>query len=200
LKEGDYLMQYLLIGAVVVLVIWVISTYNFFVSAKARIKASIQEIGNQLKRQAELIPNLEVSAKGYLKHEKDIFSELTSARKSVSEAAKSGDLTKIGAAESKLSEVLPKLQILVESNPEIKGSEVVKGLMDELRDTSDKVMYSRRLLIDLSADFNVRRVTFPSNLVANMFGFSEAVGLETPEGMEGLKVSDSDTKTPKVNL
>lgn len=183
-------MIYLYI-ALGVLLLWVISIYNFFASSKARIKASIQEIGNQLKRQADLIPNLEASVKGYLKHEKGIFDELSLARKMVAAAAKSGNLGKMADAGKALSEVLPKIQVIVESNPELKGSEVVKGLMDELRDTSDKVMYARRLLIDLTADFNVKRVAFPSSLIANMFGFAEMKGLETPE---------SDTKTPKVSL
>src|SRR5689334_21667428 len=116
-----YLVLILLVG----LVIWAISNYNFFASAKTRINAAIQEIGNQLKRQADLIPNLEASVKGYLKHEKDIFEKLTDARKSVTAAAKSGDLAKMADAGSKLAEVLPKIQVIVESNPELKGSEVV---------------------------------------------------------------------------
>ena len=183
-----------------VLVLWVISVYNFFVSSRTRIKASIQEIGNQLKRQADLIPNLEESVKGYLKHEKGIFDELTNARKAISAASKSGDVNKMADAGKMLSDVLPKIQIVVESNPELKGAEVVTNLMDELRDTSDKVMYARRLLIDLTADFNVKRVTFPSSLVANLFRISEQEGLNTPEKGEHLEVSESDTKTPKVNL
>jgi len=191
---------YLLIGVLVVLALYLVSTYNFFATAKTRVGASIQEIGNQLKRQAELIPNLESSAKGYLAHEKGIFDELTDARKSVTAAAKSGDLKEMTAAGKMVSDVLPKIQVLVESNPEIKGSEVVKDLMDELRDTSDKVMYARRLLIDLTADYNVKRVTFPSNFVAQMFHFEVLKGLETPEGGEFTKVSESDTKTPKVDL
>jgi len=192
-------MIYLYI-ALGVLLLWAISTYNFFASSKARIKASIQEIGNQLKRQMDLIPNLEASVKGYLKHEKGIFDELSAARKMVASAAKSGNLGKMADAGKALSEVLPKIQVIVESNPELKGSEVVKGLMDELRDTSDKVMYARRLLIDLTADFNVKRVAFPSSLVANIFGFAEMKGLETPETGSHMSVSESDTKTPKVNL
>jgi LemA protein len=194
------MLTYIIVGLLVVIAVYLVSNYNFFVSTKTRIGAAIQEIGNQLKRQAELIPNLEGSAKGYLKHEKGIFEELTSARKSVAEASKSGDLKKIGAAEAKLSEVLPKIQILVESNPEIKGAEVVKGLMDELRDTSDKVMYARRLLIDLTADYNVKRVAFPSNLVASIFNFEAMKGLETSTESESFKVTESDTKAPKVNL
>src|SRR3989304_7641249 len=66
--------------------IWAITVYNFFVSSRARIKAAVQEIGNQLKRQADLIPNLESSAKGYLKHEKKIFKDLTEARKAIASA------------------------------------------------------------------------------------------------------------------
>lgn len=173
----------------VILVIWVISIYNFFVSSKTRIKASIQEIGNQLKRQADLIPNLEESVKGYLKHEKGIFDELTNARKAISAASKSGDVNKMADAGKMLSDVLPKIQVIVESNPELKGAEVVTNLMDELRDTSDKVMYARRLLIDLTADFNVKRVTFPSSLVAGLFKISEEQGLKT-----------SITETPKVSF
>ena len=74
-------------------------------------------------------------------------------------------------AEQQLASVLPNIQVLVESNPEIKGAGVVTKLMDELRDTADKVMYARRLVIDLTADFNVKRATFPSNIVANIFKF-----------------------------
>ncbi len=193
-------LTYLLIALVAFLVIWTIGVYNFFVSAKARIKAAIQEIGNQLKRQMELIPNLESSVKGYLKHEKGIFESLTEARKLVAAASKSGDVKKMAEAGQAFSDVLPRLQVVVESNPELKASEVVTNLMNELRDTSDKVMYSRRLLIDLSADYNVRRVTFPSNLVAQAFKFEEVQGLDTSSSGDFMKVSESETKTPKVSL
>lgn len=193
-------MIYAILGILLVLVFWVISTYNFFVSAKARIKASIQEIGNQLKRQADLIPNLESSAKGYLKHESKVFEMLTSARKQIAGAIESGDVNKMSKASSAISDLLPKLTIAVEDNPELKADSVVNKLMDELRDTSDKVMYSRRLLIDLTADYNVKRVTVPSSLVANLFKFDELKGLDTKETGEHVEVSSDEMKSPKVNL
>lgn len=193
-------MPLLILVPLVLIVIWIISTYNFFVSAKARIKAAVQEIGNQLKRQADLIPNLESSVKGYLKQEKDIFNALTSARKHVEAAASSGDIQKMADAGSELASVLPRIQVAVEDNPEIKSDTVVTRLMDELRDTSDKVMYARRLVIDLTADYNVRRATFPTNLIANMFKFEEQKGLITPESGEHVEVSSDETKTPKVDL
>lgn len=179
---------------------WGISTYNFFVGSKARISAAIQEIGNQLKRQADLIPNLESSAKGYLKHEKDIFKSLTDARKEVSAAVASGDINKMATAGSKVSSILPQLKIAVEDNPEIKGAEVVTPLMDELRDTADKIMYSRRLLIDLTADFNVKRVSFPSSIIAGMIGVTEIKGLDMSDSKDATTVSSEDMKTPKINL
>jgi LemA protein len=191
---------YALLAIGVVLVLWVVSTYNFFVSSKTRVGAAIQEIGNQLKRQAELIPNLEESAKGYLAHEKGIFDELTAARKAISSAVSSGNINKMADAGKMLSDVLPKIQVVVESNPEIKGSVVVTNLMDELRDTSDKVMYARRLLIDLTADYNVKLVTVPSSIVAGLFHFEKLKGFETPENGEGMKVTEEEMKTPKVKL
>lgn len=193
-------MIYFLAIFLAVVLLWVVSTYNFFVSTKARIKASIQEIGNQLKRQADLIPNLETSTKAYLSHEKEIFKLLTEARKAVEKAVKSGDVSEMAEAGSKLASVLPQIQVVVESNPEIKGSEVITKLMDELRDTSDKVMYARRLVIDLTADFNVKRVSFPSNLVASLFGFKEEPGLITPTEGEHIEVREEELKTPKVSL
>lgn len=184
----------------VAIVLYAISVYNNFVSLAGRIKASIQEIGNQLKRQAELIPNLEASAKGYLKHEKDIFKMLTDARRSVDAAVASGNLQKMSDAGDQVAQLLPKIQVAVESNPEIKGAEVVTRLMDELRDTSDKVMYARRTLVDLTADYNIKLATFPSNLIANIFGFKPEHGLKMADAGSSLEVSAEETKTPKVSI
>ncbi len=177
-----------------------IGLYNNFISLAARIKAAIQEIGNQLKRQAELIPNLEESAKGYLKHEKDIYKMLTDVRKSIDDAIMSGDVQNMSDAGDKLAKVLPKIQVAVESNPEIKGVEVVSRLMDELRDTSDKVMYARRTLVDLTADYNIKMATFPSNIVAKIFGFQPEPGLKIIDADSSLEVSKQDTQTPKISI
>ena len=178
-----------LIGLGVVLLL--ISTYNQFQTLKTRIKASIQEIGNQLKRQTDLIPNLEASVKGYLKHEKGILELLADARKMVSRGQD---------ASAKVAELLPQLQVVVESNPQLKGVDVVSQLMDELRDTSDKIMYSRRTLIDLTADYNQMVITFPSNLVARLFNFSETAGLTTPDTGDYLTVKSEELSTPRVSL
>lgn len=189
-----------ILGIVVLIAVYAMSVYNSLQTIKTRLTASIQEIGNQLKRQASLIPNLETSAKAYLKQEKDIFKSLTDARKAVDTAAKNATGANIGQAIEKLETLLPKLQVLVEDNPEIRSDDVIMKLMDELRDTADKLMYSRRTLIDLAADYNVKLVTFPSNMVANMFGFKPEKGLETPVSGAHVSVSEAETKDVKVNL
>lgn len=185
---------------VVLLSVYVISIYNWLQTTLTRITASIQEIGNQLKRQANLIPNLEISAKTYLKHEKDIFKSLTDARKAVESATGSKNMADIDKAADKISALLPKLNVLVESNPELKGEKVISRLMDELRDTADKLTYARRVLIDLSADFNAKIITFPSNLVASSFGFKTAVGLSTPMTGTHLTVTEDETKDQKISV
>jgi LemA protein len=103
-------------------------------------------------------------------------------------------------AGEKLASVLPQIQVVVESNPEMKGADVITKLMDELRDTSDKVMYARRLVIDLTADFNVKRATFPSSIVAGFFKFEEQPGIITPTEGEHVSVSEGELKSPKVNI
>src|SRR3990170_1720993 len=139
-------MPYTLILVVLVaLVLYLVSIFNKFKTIEVRIRASIQEIGNQLKRQAEMIPNLVASVKGYMKHEQKALDKITEARKMALSAVSSGSAKGM-----------------------VEAAGPTKQLMDELRDTADKVMYSRRTLIDLTADYNVMVVTFPTNLIANM--------------------------------
>jgi LemA protein len=190
------LIGILLLGGIV---LYVISVYNGLQTLKTRITASIQEIGNQLKRQASLIPNLQESAKSYLKQEKEIFKMLTDARKAVEAAQKEGGAA-VDKAIDQLNALIPRLNVLVESNPEIKSDAVIAKFMDELRDTSDKIMYARRTLIDLAADYNRRLVTVPSNFVAKIFGFKPEKGLETATEGAHVSVSDEETKDVKVNL
>jgi LemA protein len=184
---------------IAIIAIYLIAFFNGLRTMQVEITASIQEIGNQLKRQSGLIPNLVDSVKGYMKHEKSIFDDLTSARKLIDKAS-TGDPKSIDEAQSSLNKVLHSIQVVVESNPQIQAAGVVTDLMNELRDTSDKVMYARRTLIDLSADFNIKITTIPGIWLAPMMGFQPQKGLDTPVSGEFLEVSQADTATPKVKL
>lgn len=183
-----------------VVFLYVIGIYNSLQTLKTQIKASIQEIGNQLKRQAGLIPNLEVAVKGQLKHEQGIYKMLTEARQSVAKADASGSAKDIDQAVAKIQNLIPQIQVVVESNPELKANEAITKFMDELTDTADKLTYARRSVIDLSQSFNEKLVVFPSNIIANIFGFKEEKGIATSTTGAHMEVSSEEEKSPKVNL
>lgn len=194
-------MFFVIIGVVVIGgAFYIVSVYNGLQTLLTQIEAATQEIGNQLKRQASLIPNLEKSAKAVLKQEKSIFEMLTEARKSVNTAVETGSASAIDKAEKQIQAILPKLQVVMEDNPEMKSNETIQQFMAELRDTADKLTYSRRAVIDLSQQYNQRLVVFPSNFVAMMFRFEKQAGLAMPKSGDHLSVSDAEIKDPEVNL
>ena len=188
------------LAIILVIFLYLLVTYNKFVTTRTRIKASIQEIGNQLKRQADLIPNLVASVKGYFKHEQTALTKITAARTSILSALKSGSSQKLVDAAGQLQGALGGINAVFESTPELQAAGPTKQLMDEVRDTADKLMYSRRTLIDLSADYNTMIATVPSSLIANLFKFQAKPGLTTPEDGAHLEVSSTETKTPQVSL
>lgn len=177
-----------------------VAIYNTLQRLKTQIMASIQEIGNQLKRQASLIPNLQESTKAYLSHEKGIFEMISQARLAVDSASKSGQMADIEKAVDQVQSVLPQLRVLVESNPELKGNTTVEKFMNELTDTADKLMYARRTLIDLTQAYNEKLLTFPSNLIANLFGFQAEKGLQVATTGAHLEVDAEELKETKVDL
>ena len=192
-------MIYLII-LIVVIALYMFGFFNKLKTTQVRIKASIQEIGNQLKRQANLIPNLVDSVKGYMTHEKGIFNQLTEARQSIDQAVKTNDPKAMDKSQELINKALGSINVVMESNPEIKASSLVSNLMNELRDTADKLMYARRTLIDLTADFNTTISTIPGMWIAPLFGFKEEKGLSTPTNMDQLEVSKEETKNPEVKL
>jgi len=196
-------MSILLLILIVLLlvIVYMVAIYNQLVTIKkSRIKNAIQEIGNQLKRQANLIPNLTEAVKGYLRHEKEIFEKVTAARKTVANALNANDAQKMIDASAQLQSALNPIRVVLESTPEIKGAQPTVKLMDELRDTADKLTYARRTLIDLVADYNRLVVTIPSKFVASVFGFLQEPGLKMPEVGEHLEVTSEELKTPKIKL
>lgn len=189
-----------IIALVVIITLFLISFYNHLRGLEVHISASLQEIGNQLKRQAQLIPNLIESVKGYMKHEKSIFDELTKARKMIDEADTTKDAKTIDKAQDIITKAVESLKVIAESNPQIQASSLVSNMMDELRDTADKIMYSRRTFIDLSADYNLKISTIPGVWLAPIFGFKKQSGLSTPSSPDITSVSSDETKTPEVKI
>lgn len=194
-------MIFIIIAAVVLLLFfYIIFTFNKLKKLQVKIKASIQEIGNQLKRQASLIPNLETTVKAAASHEKEIYQTIATARTGISDAVDNPNGKNLNKALDAFQGMLSGVKVLVESNPALQANENFLALMNKLEDTADKLMYSRKLLIDLTAQYNEYLVVFPSNLIAGMFGFKAETGLKTPESGEHLAVSEKETQDHQVSL
>lgn len=182
-------MPLLLIGGVLlVLVILVWSVYNKLITLKVRIKEAWSGIDVQLKRRGDLIPNLVESVKGYAKHEKEVFENVTRARAALMGAH--GPHEK-AAADNMLTGALKSLFAVAENYPTLRASENFQQLQKELSDTEDKVAYSRQFYNNVVMEFNTTIGIFPNVLLANMFGYK-------PE--EFFEATEADRKKVEVKF
>jgi len=163
-------------------------TYNTFVSLDESVKASWAQVENQLQRRYDLIPNLVETVKGYAKHEKDVFIEVTNARSKVGGA---GQISEKIKANNELSTALSRLLLVVERYPDLKANQNFIRLQDELAGTENRIAVERRRYNETVKTYNVKIRSFPENLLAGMFGFSKATFFEVPE---------SAKVTPKVKF
>lgn len=155
---------------VVIVIFYVWSVYNGLATAKVRIKEALSGIDVQLKRRIDLIPNLVETVKGYAKHEKSVFENVTKAR---SELMKAKTPEQKAAGNNMVADALKTLFAVAEAYPNLKASDNFKELQEELSDTENKIAYSRQFLNANVRDYNTTLATFPSNLLGNMFGFKE---------------------------
>ena len=153
----------LLIG----LMFW--ASYNGLVKLNIRTDESWSDITVQLKRRADLIPNLINTVKGYATHEKDLLVQLTEARTAV--LNNSGHIKDVAAADNQLSGALKSVFAVAENYPDLKANQNFLQLQDELVDTEDKIQAARRFYNGSVRDFNTKRQVFPTNIIAGMLGF-----------------------------
>lgn len=169
----------LIIGIVLaVVVVAGIAMYNALVRLNVRTEEAWSDITVQLKRRADLIPNLINTVKGYAAHEKSVFEEVTAARASMLNA---GNPKEAAAADNQLQTALKSIFAVAEAYPDLKASENFKHLQEELTDTEDKIQAARRFYNGSARDLNIKIQTFPTNLFAGMLGFKERDFFEVDE-------------------
>lgn len=175
-----------------VIVVWLILTYNRFVTLRNRAKEAWADIDVQLKRRYDLIPNLVETVKGYAAHERGVFEKVTEARTRAMAAEQAGDTKKIGEAENFLSSTLKTLFAVAENYPILQASTNFLELQRDLRDTEDKIQAARRFYNGNVRDLNIAIESFPANTIASMFGFGKIEFFEIGEAAE--------KETPKVKF
>jgi len=170
--------MYIILGLLGVLVVYLVAQYNGFVVLKTRIQEALSGIDIQLKRRADLIPNVVETVKGYAKHEKGVFTEVTKARAALMGAQSLKDKAE---ANDMLSGALKSLFAVAEAYPDLKANTNFQDLQRQLEDTEDKVAYSRQFYNSNVLDFNAKVQMFPSNLIANAFAFKPFEFFEAEE-------------------
>ena len=169
---------FIALGVLALLVVFVWLTYNSLVTLRERIKEARSGIEVQLKRRADLIPNLVETVKGYAKHEKEVFENVTKARSALMSAGSMGEKAK---ADNMLEGALKSLFAVAEAYPELKASDNFKQLQSDLTDTEDKISYSRQFYNSNVLSYNTKLKMFPTNLLAGMFHFTEEEYFESGE-------------------
>ncbi|MEK7553166.1 MAG: LemA family protein [Patescibacteria group bacterium] len=177
----------ILIIIAVVVVLWLVLTYNGLVRRRYRVREAWSDIDVQLKRRYDLIPNLIETVKGYAAHEKEAFEKVTQARAAALGAQTVHDKE---AAENTLSSALKSIFAIAEAYPQLRAVESFIKLQEELADTENKIQAARRFYNGNVMELNTKIETFPTNLIAGIFSFKkeEFFQLQQEEAKEPVKV------------
>ena len=161
-------------------------TYNTLVTMDEGVKGAWAQVENQLQRRYDLIPNYVETVKGYAKHEKEVFVQVTEARSKVGGATTVSDKIQ---ANNQLSSALGRLLLVVERYPDLKANTNFIRLQDELAGTENRIAVERRRFNEMVKTYNIKVRSFPTNILAGMFGFEKATFFEVPkERQEAPKV------------
>lgn len=172
------MIQWIVLGVVVLFLLIFIGIYNGFVRLRNEVDNSFSQIDVQLKRRNDLIPNLVETVKGYARHEKQVFENVTKARAAMIGAS---SMSEKAAASNMVTDALKSVFAVAENYPALRASENFKQLQEELTATEDKISYSRQYYNDRVMQFNTRLQTFPSNMVGSMFHFTKKEFFKTAE-------------------
>ena len=176
-------MGFLILLIVVVVVgLYLAMSYNRLVKLRNRIANAWAQIDVQLKRRYDLIPNLVETVKGYAKHEREAFEAVTQAR---ANAINAQGVAAQAGAENMLTSTLKSLFAVAEAYPELKANQNFLALQEELTSTEGRIAYARQFYNDAVLQLNTKVQSFPSNIIANMFGFREHEYFEADDTSRG---------------
>jgi LemA protein len=161
----------IVLGIVAVIVVWGIAQYNGLVTLRNQVTNGWKQIDVQLKRRHDLIPNLVSTVKGIMEFEQDTLQKVIEARSAAMGARGAKDAA---AKESALSDALSKFFVVVEQYPQLRSSENVGQLQEELTSTENKITFARQFYNDIATKFNTAQQVFPANMIAAPFGFQPA--------------------------
>ncbi len=180
-------MWWIILIIIAVIILAIIGLYNSLVTLRMQVQNAWSQIDVQLQRRFDLIPNFVETVKGYVTHEKETLEKITALRTSWANATTVQDKADL---DNQLSASLKTIMAVSENYPDLKANENFMQLSEELRNTENKIAFSRQYYNDTTTNYNTKLQVFPSNIIANMFGFkpSDLFKTENEEARKNVKV------------
>ena len=177
----------IILAIVVILVIYVIAKYNGLVTLRQRVRNGFSQIDVQLQRRFDLIPNFVETVKGYMTHESETFEKIAQLRTSWANSSSVGEKANL---DGELTSALKTIMAVSENYPDLKANQNFADLSEELRNTENKISFSRQFYNDSVTMYNTKLEVFPSNIIAGMFNFKqkELFAAESDEARKNVKV------------
>ncbi len=179
---------FIIIAVVILLGVSLISSYNSLVGMEEKVNNSWAQVETVLKRRADLIPNLVNTVKGYASHEEEVLTQITEARARINNANTPGEYAE---ANAEFERALNNLYVVVENYPELKANENFSNLQYELAGTENRISVARMRYNEAVQEYNTKIRRFPTNILANLFGFDEK---------QYFEIDDEDRQVPEVNF
>ena len=181
------MIVWIILAVVAVIIIAIIGIYNGLVQARMRVDNAWSQIDVQLQRRFDLIPNFVETVKGYMTHEKETFEKISALRTSWANASSVSEKAQL---DGELSSTLKTIMAVSESYPELKANQNFSELSEELRNTENKISFSRQFYNDTVTMYNTKIQVFPSNIIAGMFNFTarDLFKAESDEARKNIKV------------
>ena len=180
-------MGWIVLVIVILIVVWVIGMYNGLVTARQKVENAWSQIDVQLQRRFDLIPNFVETVKGYMTHESETFEKIAQLRTSWANSSSVGEKANL---DGELTSALKTIMAVSENYPDLKANQNFADLSEELRNTENKISFSRQFYNDSVTMYNTKLEVFPSNIIAGMFNFKqkELFAAESDEARKNVKV------------
>ena len=185
---NEMIIELIILVIIILIVVVFVYLYNSLVKLRNRVKNAWSQIDVQLNRRADLIPNLVETVKGYAKHEKTVFENVTAARAGLMNAK---TVQETAEANNVLTETLKSLFAVAENYPDLKASENFREIQGQLEETENKIAYSRQIYNDTVLMYNNKCQMVPSNIIASLFNFQEE---------EFFEIEETKREVPKVEF
>ena len=179
--------MWIAIVVIVLVILWIIAMYNGLIRKRMKAENAWGQIDVQLQRRFDLIPNLVNTVNGYMEHEKEVLTKVTELRTAWASATSVNEKAEL---DNQLSSSLKTIMAVSENYPDLKANQNFSELQEELRNTENKISYSRQFYNDSVTMYNTALSVFPSNIIASMFGFKAKTLFETDseEARKNVKV------------